>query len=101
MIDEKGPPFDLPDGARWAGDNRKPWEFPWMFRPTTPWWRYYGQTTVYVGRYHTPVAYCDTEAVANEVIRRKHPDLREAHLPESGEQVLVGVLAGRAEGSDA
>lgn len=59
-------PFALPAGACWAGDDRKPYEF--AHRMRGPFWRYYGQTTVYTGRALTAVAYCDTVAIADATI---------------------------------
>lgn len=69
-----GPPFDLPAGAQWSGSHPNPsWSYPHLMR--WDWWRYVGCTTVYTGRSHTPVAYCDTEETADAVIALRHPEL--------------------------
>lgn len=69
-----GPPFELPEGARWAGDDPNPsWSYPHLVR--WDWWRYHGGTTVYTGRHHTAMVYCDTEAIADAVIALRHPEL--------------------------
>ena len=69
-----GPPFELPEGARWAGDAPNPsWSDPHLMR--WAWWRYSGSTTVYAGRHLTAVVHCDTEAIADTVIALRHPEL--------------------------
>jgi hypothetical protein len=62
----EGPPFDLPPGARWAGEGEDIWKYKHLM--TGLWWHYYKQTTIYSGHYHTPVVYCESEAVADEVL---------------------------------
>lgn len=56
----------LPEGARWAGDEPAWPRYPHLQRG--PFWRYYQGTTVYTGKYLTAIVHCDTEAVADEVI---------------------------------
>ena len=59
--------FVLPPGARWAKpDDNGRCKYPQLLRRA--WWREPNGTTIYGGRTFTAVVYCDSEAVADEVL---------------------------------
>lgn len=66
------PPFDLPEGARWIGEDSRPvWRFRHLMR--WPWWRMYQGRTIYAGRCFTAVVRCDSTHSADAALALRHP----------------------------